>query len=112
VNIDTQGFDGSVVRGMQRLLQQKSVQYILFELWPTAMKRSISCEETLSFLLANKYVLFETGFKSFNNERRPTAASWISHPKDVSSLCKWYIENSQDFGLWTDILAVASIDYN
>lgn len=108
--IDTQGFDGAVLQGMRRLLAARRVHYILFELWPKAMVHAVPCEDALRFLLPTGYTLFEMPVAYYWDERHqvPGKDKAFNHPSDPAGLCKWYTDNSQQFGLWTDILAVSA----
>ncbi|CAL8471655.1 g11197 [Coccomyxa elongata] len=115
VKIDTQGFDGVVLEGMKEILRHKQVTYILLELWPKAMSLPgrKKCEESLHFLASNGYTLHDLAIpdQAWQYGTTATKAELESasrvRPDDIEGLCGWLMAHSNEFGFWTDILAVA-----
>ena len=116
VKIDTQGFDGVVIEGMQGLLSDQRIDYVLFELWPKAMLHGgrKSCNETLVFLTEFGYRLYELAMPGLSVELGEAVpdikASLFHRGSSIKQVCEWYESKdlSNSFGMWTDVLAVSS----
>jgi FkbM family methyltransferase len=107
IKVDTQGYDGFVLEGMREILQSGAAKYIIWELWPTAMRNAGKpCTEVLSYLSGfDKYTAYELGLLGGAKDKNlDMSREWLRHPVDPDQLCKWYEELSNSFGLWSDIL--------
>ncbi|KXS18394.1 hypothetical protein M427DRAFT_132751 [Gonapodya prolifera JEL478] len=125
VKIDTQGFDGFVLQGMNELLTNQRIQYVIIEFWPIAMKRAGQpCRETLEYISQFKYRAYEGVLMALNymspidiNDPIPGGKgesykqNWERKKKDIDSVCKWYEARPEGgphntFGMWSDVLLV------
>lgn len=70
VKIDKQNFGGVVIEGMQGLVTDGRIDYVLFELWPKAMlhRGRKSCNDTLVFLTEFGYRLYELAMPKLSIE--------------------------------------------
>lgn len=117
VKVDTQGFDGLVIEGMEGLLLDQRIDYVLFELWPKAMLHEgrKSCTETLHFLTSFGYRLYELAMPGLIFEIGGAAPdigkSLFTRGSSIKQVCEWYesSELSNTFGTWTDVLAVSPL---
>jgi FkbM family methyltransferase len=112
VKIDTQGYDGSVLRGMKEMLSARRVKYVLFELWPVGMRDfgKYGCKETLEYLMGFSYTMYETIIDCLIQGRQAPCPMKTRNPHyhNPTELCNWYFEHGDAFGSWTDVLLVRS----
>lgn len=105
IKIDTQGFDGFVLEGMHEILQRGAVQYVIFELWPSAMHNAGKpCAQVLNYVLGfEKYSLYELSLNLKPESNIEVDKQWLHHPLDPERLCAWY-ERLGGFNISSDML--------
>lgn len=131
LKIDTQGFEPQVFAGLNTLLSQHRIQYILTEFWPRGMdiltdetsssdrdeKKCVGVPLVLQKLLDYGYRLYVLPAQA--HPKAPAHGDMQRLQKerpldDLQKYCQWYYELEDRFpsdeykmGYWTDILALA-----
>lgn len=125
LKVDTQGYEPQVFAGLNTLLSQHRIQYILTEFWPRGMDivdeasndKCIGVPKVLQKLLDYGYRLYV-----LPAEAHPRAPAYRELPQlqksrpldDLFKYCQWYYELEEKYpsdeykmGYWTDFLALA-----
>jgi FkbM family methyltransferase len=120
LKIDTQGFDLFVLQGLERILQQKRVLYIITEFWPTGLRgtHGRDAAEILYLLSKYGYTIFDSRTLYLRNNCCPTAIPTgedFTRPTiNAYQYSAWFEERDQKhgdkFGTWTDLLAQANVN--
>ncbi|KAG7352227.1 FkbM family methyltransferase [Nitzschia inconspicua] len=129
LKVDTQGFEPQVFAGLNSMLSQHRIRYILTEFWPRGMdildeadsstknRKCIGVTRVLQKLLDYEYRLYV-----LPAEAHPKAPAFRDVPRlqkerpmdNLMKYCQWYYEledrypsDEYKMGYWTDILALA-----
>lgn len=131
LKVDTQGFEPAVFSGIDALLSNHKVQYVLTEYWPRGMdmiagKPERTCwgvTAVLQKLVRYGYRLYALPLQSHPKAPPFTSLKDIQSTMplaDFDSNCQWYYDlevkypsTEYKMGYWTDILAVApDVDFD
>ena len=115
--IDVQGWELEVLRGLADALRERRVLYVLLEFWPKGMRRHAKADaaQVLALLASYGYALFDmhTLRLGRDGDTEPLTADATFHkPNELGKNAAWF--HMQDrlhrsgFGYWTDMLAVAT----
>jgi len=125
MKVDTQGFEPHVFSGLNQMLSQHKIQYILTEFWPRGidiLQGSTDRECTGVSLVLQKLVEHGYTLYALSVEAHPKAPAYKNIPRiqssrpfdDLFKHCQWYYEVEDQYpdpkykmGYWTDFLALA-----
>ena len=125
LKVDTQGFEPSVFRGLERSLQAQTIPFILTEYWPRGIdllanetRGSCSAARLLERLSLAGYDLYQMtviGHPDAGKRRLYVNQQHLRPVNDFVRNCQWYVDLEQQnllgnkdyrMGFWTDVLAV------
>eukprot|EP01001_Neometanema_parovale_P007257 NODE_3571_length_1198_cov_52.801860_g3391_i0.p1 GENE.NODE_3571_length_1198_cov_52.801860_g3391_i0~~NODE_3571_length_1198_cov_52.801860_g3391_i0.p1 ORF type:complete len:360 (-),score=32.83 NODE_3571_length_1198_cov_52.801860_g3391_i0:67-1146(-) len=117
LKIDTQGHDGLVLQGMERLLRAQKVFIVLFEFWPRAMLwKGSDGRKALELLDSCGYDIMDlrmelTGWRRKQQTANIPLRMRIDRPTDFNRLTQYIHQIDKRFGnkngFWFDVVAVA-----